>query len=66
MTLNPDQPLSTCPLCLKDEMPEVHPWDILVWEAPVPTRMILCQECKALGYSSPPNPARPGHPRRTS
>lgn len=64
MILNPDQPLSTCPLCLRDVMPEVHPWDIVVYEDPFPTRMVLCAECKALGFTPAPNPPKPGHSRR--
>lgn len=55
--MNPDQPLSTCPICLTDKIPKVHEGEVLTYETPVPARMILCEKCKALGFplGNPPN-----------
>ena len=48
MNINPDQPVSTCPLCLNDEMPELRPWDVAEYEDVVPAKRVLCDKCKEI------------------
>ena len=48
MNINPDQPISTCPLCLCDEMPEVHSWDTIEYDDVVPAKRVLCEKCKEI------------------
>ena len=48
MNINPDQPLSTCPLCLSDEMQELKPWDVAEYEDVVPAKRALCDKCKTI------------------